>query len=815
MSSLSDPRRKVARSEGDESRRSRRLRGSFILLSAAFSLAMMLLVAFSILALYGLSGARAYVHGESQWTKAQKQAVIALSEYASTGDQSHLDDFQQALSVNHGDRRARLTLLQDDPDYEVAREGFLAGRNRPEDVDLMIRLFVLGQSLPSFSEAIEAWTEADRLIAQLEDEARALQRDVGQFGPDSREVLERWEAIQATDQALTRQEERFSQAMGRVSDQLTRYFIVALPVAALLMILGAWFLTWRLLKSREQSESALVESEQRYQALVDQPEVGMWQVTPDGRIVYLNPAMRTLLGLPSDERVTGQPMGQFIDPADREKVSENRSARIDGTGKALEVTLLPRKGSARITLVHGSPIRVAERVIGHVGTCVDITGRKQVERELRHQALHDALTGLPNRKLFMDRLEMALKRSRRSKKELAVLFIDLDRFKVINDGLGHSAGDELLCEATARLESQVRERDTIARFGGDEFGIVVEPLDDLEDALIPARRIIHAFQRPFRINDVDARIGASIGIAVSSSTDVHAEELIRHADIAMYAAKRAGGGAYHVFDPELDEFQQSRPGFESDLWQVVERGELQLFYQPIIDLETRRVESLEALVRWNHPEKGLITPDHFIPLAEETGAIVPIGRWVVRQACSDYVTIKSRLGDRAPAAIAVNVSDAEFRLGEPAEHFRESCTVTGAPASAIRVEVTESMLTLQPGALRSLVSLGHPIDIDDFGTGYASLDRLRHVPFSAIKIDRSFVAGFQQSAIDLSIIEAIAHVGRKMGVRVIAEGIEAGDQIAPLRELGCNYGQGYHFFRPMPLETFLRGADSSDLTTPG
>lgn len=780
-----------------------------MLLSAAFSLAMLMLVVFSVLALYGLSGARAYVHGESQWTKAQKQAVIALSEYAATGDERHLDDFRRALSVTHGDRQARLTLLKEEPDYQIAREGFLAGRNRPEDISLMIRLFMLGRHLPSFSEAIEAWTEADRLIARLEEEARALERQVTRYGPGSPEVLDYWEGIRATDEALTRQEERFSRAMGQVSDQLTRYFVIAIPTAALLMIIGAWFLTWRLLKSREKSESALIESEQRYQALVDQPEVGMWQITPDGLIVYLNPAMRTLLRLHSDEQVTGQPIEQFIDRADREKVRQNRTARVNGTGKALEVTLMPRKGNDRITLVHGSPILVSGQVIGHVGTCVDITGRKQVERELRHQALHDALTGLPNRKLFMDRLEMALKRTRRSKKRLAVLFIDLDRFKVVNDGLGHSAGDNLLCEATARLEAQIRERDTIARFGGDEFGVVVEPLDDMEDALIPARRIIQAFEQSFRINDVDARIGTSIGIAISSGDDAHAEDLIRRADIAMYSAKRAGGGGYHVFDPDQDEFQPSRPGFESDLWQVVEREELRLLYQPIVDLETGEIESLEALVRWDHPEKGLIAPDEFIPLAEETGAIVSIGRWVARQACEDYMRVKSRLGDQAPLAMSVNVSDAEFRLGEPAAHFRESCEETGAPAAAIRIEVTESMLILQPDALRSLESLGHAIDIDDFGTGYASLDRLRHVPFSAIKIDRSFVAGFQRSVIDLSIIEAIAHVGRKMGVRVVAEGIEDADQIKPLRDLGCNFGQGYHFARPMYLEQLLEKIESS------
>lgn len=783
--------------------RSRRLRRSFLLLSAVFSAGMLLLALLSIIAFYGLSGARAYVHGESQWTKAQKQAVIALFDYAATGQARRYEAFEQALSVNHGDRRARLALSREAPDYQAAREGFLAGRNRPEDIALMMHVFVIGRSLPPFADAIEAWSQADRLIERLEAEARTLRERVEQSGPGSAPVMAQLEEIQRLDQALTRQEDRFSHAMGRISHQLTRYSSIAVMLAAMVLIIAASLLAWRLMRIIERSEGALLESEQRYTALVDQPEVGMWQIDPDGRIVFLNPAMRKLLGLAPHEDVSGQPMDQFLPQWERQRVADNRVARSRGKGEVLEVELVPRQGSTRIGLVHGAPIRIDEAVIGHIGTCVDITARKNAERELRHQVLHDELTGLPNRRLFIDRLDMALRRARRTNGSVAVLFVDLDRFKVVNDGLGHAAGDEILCQAARRLAAQMRDPDSIARFGGDEFGVVVEQVESIADAVGPAKRIIHAFESPFRVRDVNAHIGTSIGIALSQANTTSPEDLIRQADIAMYSAKKNGGGGLHVHDPEDDDFQRTRLQFESDLWKAADNDELRLVYQPINDLESGEVESLEALLRWRHPQRGLLSPDQFIGIAEETGAIASLGRWVVRQACADFAQMKIALGDYAPQGIAVNVSDAEFRLGDPAQHLLESCREMHVPPQAIRIEVTESMLTLQPQALRRIESMGHDIVIDDFGTDYASLDRLRHVPFGTIKIDRSFVAAFEHSTVDLSIIEAIKHIGQRLNVRVVAEGIEHESQVRRLRALGCRYGQGFHFARPRPLAQVL------------
>ncbi|WP_376696863.1 putative bifunctional diguanylate cyclase/phosphodiesterase [Wenzhouxiangella sp. EGI_FJ10305] len=779
------------------------LRRRFIILSATFSVALLLLVVFAIIAFQGLSGARAYVNGESQWTKAQKQAVIALFDYATTGNDERYEAFEEALTVNEGDRRARLALSGDDPDYAVAREGFLDGRNHPEDIDLMMRLFVLGRSLQPFQQAVEAWSRADELIARLRSEATTLRELVREHGSASPPVFDQIESIRELDRQLTRQESEFSNAMGRVSHFMTRWFTLAIATTAFLLMAGGFFLAWRLIQVSEAREDALKESEQRYRALVDQPEVGMWQIDPEGRIIYFNPAMRSLLAMDDAERVEGQPIEAFIAPHHREKVEKNRRARVEGRNTAIEVELTPRSGPPCIALVHGAPIRIGESVVGHVGTCVDITARKQAESELRFQVLHDPLTGLPNRRLFMDRLDMALKRGRRTGTSVAILFIDLDRFKVVNDGLGHAAGDSLLKQAADRLQDSVRDRDSIARFGGDEFGLILEPAESEEAAFIPAKRIASAFGTEFNIDGVKARVGVSIGIALSADSTQDAAELLRHADIAMYVAKRKDGAHMHVYDPDQDSFQQEHLHFENDLWRAAERDELVLWYQPIVNLETRKIETLEALVRWSHPTRGLLSPDQFIGLAEETGAITRIGKWVFERASRDFAHMQSKLGKNCPVAIAVNLSDAEFRFGDPVSYIQEACTRADIDPEHLRIEVTESMLTRQPEALHRINTLGYGIAIDDFGTGYASLDRLRQVPFNTIKIDRSFIAGFQQSRVDRSIIEAVIHVGRRLGVQIVAEGIELEEEARILLKMGCEYGQGYLFSRPGKLHAVM------------
>ena len=776
------------------------LRTRFILLSLVFSGAIIVLVTISYLGFQALSGARAYVHGESQWAKAQKQSILSLFDYAISGDPDAYLAHRESLQVIYGDRRARITLDSEKPDFDIARDGFLAGRNHPDDVRLMIRLFVHARDLDLFDRAVEAWIQADRKIDELALAGEKLHQVIGNHGPNSAEVHQLLNDILSLDEELTVLEDEFSGLIGELSHFVARVLSMVLILGALLLMGAAYLIAIRLFRTAERADRALRESEQRYRALVDQPEVGMWQLDPQGQIKYLNPAMCNLLAIEDFESIRNSPIEHFISSRYRTQVLNDRSRRTKGEATTSEVEMITQTGKKRMVLVHGAPVRIgAEELLGHVGTCVDITDRKRVEEQLRHQAFHDPLTGLPNRTLFMDRLEVALKRARREKSRVGVLFVDLDRFKVVNDSLGHANGDTLLREAAHRIAGAGREQDTLGRFGGDEFGLIVEDLDSESDIENPARRIIEALRLDFSVGNVDARIGASVGIAVSAG-EHDAADLLRYADVAMYVAKREGGNSWHVFDAEHDALQIDRLQFENQLWMAVDSGELILDYQPIVCLETGLVEALEALVRWNHPERGLLPPAEFIPLAEETGAIVQIGQWVARTAINDLLDLERVDGEKAPGAVSINISAAEFRFSDPVSSITELVRETGINPERIQFEVTESLLMQDPAAIVALEKRGFSVAIDDFGTGYATLDRVRQVRFSTIKIDRTFVLDLADSVLDQAIIESIILLGDKLGMKIIAEGVETEQQLEVLVKMGCDLGQGHLFAHPAPLE---------------
>ena len=779
------------------------LRTRFILLSLVFSATIILLVAISYLGFQSLSGARAYVHGESQWTKAQKQSVISLFEFAISGEPQAYSRHIESLQVIYGDRRARLTLDSENPDPEVAREGFLAGRNHPDDIELMIRLFVHVRGLALFDRAVEAWTMADRKIDELAGVGEQLHRTVVEFGPNSTEAHELLIEILKLDDELTELEDEFSRLIGELSHLMTRVLTMVVILGAMLLMVAAYLFALRLFRSAERADRALRESEQRYRALVDQPEVGMWQLDPQGHIKYLNPAMCSLLAIDDLESVRNSPMERFISSRHRSRIMEDHGQRIQGKATTSEVEMVTQTGIRKMVLVHGAPVKIGtEELLGHVGTCVDITDRKRVEEQLRHQAFHDSLTGLPNRTLFMDRLEVALKRARREKNRVGVLFVDLDRFKVVNDSLGHASGDYLLQEAANRIAGAAREQDTLGRFGGDEFGLIVEGLDDGNDSDIekPAQRIIEALGPDFLIGHVKARIGASVGIAVSSG-EHDAADLLRYADVAMYVAKRKGGGSWHLFDAAQDALQVDQIQLENQLWAAVDQDQLVLHYQPIVRLETGKIEALEALVRWHHPERGLLQPTEFIALAEETGAIVKIGQWAAKTAVRDLLDLERIDGDDAPGTVSINISAAEFRFSDPVSSIVELIRESGITPDRIQFEVTESLLMQDPTAIVALEKQGFSVAIDDFGTGYASLDRIRQVRFSTIKIDRTFITNLADNALDQAIIESIILLGDKLGMKIIAEGVETHQQRETLMQMGCVFGQGYLFAHPAPLET--------------
>ncbi len=437
--------------------------------------------------------------------------------------------------------------------------------------------------------------------------------------------------------------------------------------------------------------------------------------------------------------------------------------------------------------------------------------------ELVHQAFHDALTGLPNRALFRDRTQQALARAHNGRKpsagRVAVLFADLDDFKSINDSLGHGAGDELLKEVSARLTATLRTEDTIARLGGDEFAILLEDLPDAKAAEITAGRLLAALQAPIAVHtseggDVVAR--ASIGVALSTGPDDTAEDLLRDADAAMYAAKNGGRNRHRVFQPDMHLRALERFALEGELRRAIEREELTLDYQPVLELRTRRVVAVEALVRWRHPERGLVPPNDFIPTAEETGLIVPLGRWVLNRACRAAKGLQGHPGVADGLVMSVNLSPRQFHDPNLVADVARAIEDAGIDARTLVLEITESMLTTEldqtAETLGRLKALGVRLAIDDFGTGYSALSYLRRFPIDILKLDRELIGA--GTGPDAKLTKAIVGLGRSLDMATVAEGIERPEQEEELRELGCELGQGFLFARPMGEAELIRTLES-------
>jgi diguanylate cyclase (GGDEF)-like protein len=428
------------------------------------------------------------------------------------------------------------------------------------------------------------------------------------------------------------------------------------------------------------------------------------------------------------------------------------------------------------------------------GVMHDISERKRFESELAHQATHDALTGLPNRVLLLDRLEQALQRARRHHKRVAVLFLDLDRFKVVNDSLGHSVGDRLLVSIAERLGTVVRPGDTIARFGGDEFVVLCEDLETQADAVAVAERVNAVISGPFEIDDAEVFVGVSIGIAFPDDIEAEAGTLIRDADAAMYRAKERGRARYEVFDNQMRASAVDRLDIENALRRAQERRELRVFYQPIISLDTGAITGVEALIRWEHPERGLLNPIEFIQIAEETGLIVPMGAWVLDHACRQIMRWQAQIPDLGPLKISVNLSGRQ--LGHPnlVADVKAIITETHINPSQVELEITESVLMddveMSEDTLGQLKKLGVKLVVDDFGTGYSSLSYLRRFPVDVLKVDRSFVDGLGTDPSDSAIVTAIITLAHTLGLRAVAEGVETDTQLAELRNLSCDMARG-------------------------
>ncbi len=432
-----------------------------------------------------------------------------------------------------------------------------------------------------------------------------------------------------------------------------------------------------------------------------------------------------------------------------------------------------------------------------------IQDRKEEEVKLRHTTLHDALTGLPNRTLFMQRTDQAIARAKRYPDHLfAILFLDLDRFKVVNDSLGHQVGDELLVAVARRLEQCLRTEDTVARLGGDEYGILLDRIRNVADAARVAQRILKSLAEPVNLSGYEVYTSASIGIVDSATAHGLSQYMIRSADMAMYRAKGAGKARYEIFDRAMHADALARLQLETDLRHAVQREEFVAYYQPVISLETGEIAGFEALIRWKHPERGLVPPNDFIPLAEETGMILPMGQWILGEACRQVAGWQQAFPRAEPLSIGVNLSVKQFAQPDLREHIADIVKTTGVLPNTLKLEITESVIAGNPDhaitVLDGLKTIGIEIYMDDFGTGYSSLSYLTHLPIDCIKIDRSFVSQMETKDRHFQLVRTILTLARTVNLRAVAEGVESTPQLLALRKLGCEFGQGYLFSRPLP-----------------
>jgi diguanylate cyclase (GGDEF)-like protein/PAS domain S-box-containing protein len=562
---------------------------------------------------------------------------------------------------------------------------------------------------------------------------------------------------------------------------------------------------------RQQAEQALRDSENRYRLVAENISDLVCLYDLEGRYTYVSPSCKTLLGYDPEELLGLTPY-DFIHPDDQAQARQeihDLAARGD----------IPRPFINRARTKTGEYIWVetlVKPILNEAGqvtqfqtTARDVTDRIRVENQLRHAALHDALTGLPNRSVLMERLAEVIERSQDDAQEQsALLFLDLDQFKVINDSLGHLTGDQLLVWVANKLSQVVRTTDIVARISGDEFVILLENLDHPDQATYVAQRVLEDLKKPFLMEQREIFITSSIGIVLDFSPYQTAEDLVRDADIAMYQAKASGRANYAVFDPHMRIKVVQRMNLSNDLRRALEYQELLLYYQPSVALEQLTIQGFEVLLRWQHPQLGMVSPDQFIPLAEETGLILPIGHWLLQTACQQLATWRHQLDAAQHLRLSINLSVKQLQAKDLLAQFEHTLAATGVPPEALTLEITESLLVqnfdMTHQTLSEVQTRGIHISIDDFGTGYSSLSYLHRLPVDALKIDRAFVSYMGQDAKNQTIAESIIALSNVLGLDAIAEGIETVEQLHWLQDHGCEYGQGYLFSKPVPASEVSR-----------
>ncbi len=824
---------------------------------------MALLIGIELFALFfclsTLSSVRAYVGGEGLWSKAQKDAVFHLYKYGISRNEGDYQLFLGFMQVPIGDAKTREQLLEATPDLEAARQGFLEGRNNPNDIEGMIALFRHFSHVSYIARAIAIWTEAEPLVMQLMPIGQRLHNEINTAQPSENTINDLLQAIGPLNQKLTSLEDEFSYTLGEASRWLEGVVLRLLLVTALTVEVTGLVLAISVSRNiqkglaeiiraanafargvysgranvfsrdeigmvahsfnrmSERLERGIAERERAEEELrrafalleqhVNNTPLGVieWEQDDAGEPLCVHRwsgRAQSIFGWAEGE-VVGRPAEELglIHDSDAQRATEAGRDLADGRYPHNSLSLRCHTKDRQVRHCHwyNSALRLEESgKLTILSLVEDVSDRVAALEDIYRLARYDNLTGLPNRVTLHDRLGQALMWGRRHGQRVAVMMLDLDHFKNVNDALGHTIGDGLLREVAARLGGRMRGSDTLARVGGDEFVLIQPDLTDRGAAEVIAQKLIGAVAEPFHVQGNRLDIGASIGITVFPDDATEPEPLLRNADIALYRAKRGGGAQYRCYSPAMDVELKAARSLEAGLRQALEDGTLELFYQPLFALGDGCLHGVEALIRWPHPGGGYVLPARFIPVAELSGIIVPLGEWILRQACwQAQVWMKAGWHLR----IAVNLSAVQLRQANFAAVVERILDDSRFAASALELEVTENVF-LDPSkttiakTLHELAEIGIHLAIDDFGTGYSNLGYLKHFPFDRIKIDKSFVHDIGTESDAEAIVKAIIALGRSLGKSVTAEGVETEAQLTFLRQNRCDEVQGYLLGEP-------------------
>jgi diguanylate cyclase (GGDEF)-like protein/PAS domain S-box-containing protein len=579
-------------------------------------------------------------------------------------------------------------------------------------------------------------------------------------------------------------------------------FVALLPVIAIV------YLTYLTYVKNVESSAAQAETEKRFHRAFDHAPIGMALASPEGRWLQVNHSLCEIVGY-SEAELLERDYQALTHPEDLKNFGSEINNILQGECQTqqLECRFYHKMGHEVWTIAGVSLLSDSQDEAPNlIFQIQDITERKRAEQQLLHEAYHDALTGLPNRAWFVEQLEKSLESVRQGNEELfGVLFLDLDRFKVINDSIGHMYGDQLLVGVAERLRKCLRPGDKVARLGGDEFTILLSGIREVGEVIDVANRIQKEVAQPFKLSGYEMFTTVSIGITLSTAGYDVPEELLRDADTAMYQAKSSGKAQYVIFDKGMHARAMNLLQLESDLRRAIDRREFAIHYQPIVSLKTGKLSGFEALVRWYHPDRGLIPPDKFVSVAEDTGLIVPIGKWVLAEACHQLKLWEQQYTSSLPLLMSVNLSSRQFAHSEILDQIIQTLQVTGIDPRKLKLEITESVVMenveVASKTLERLRSLGIELSIDDFGTGYSSLSYLHRLPIDTLKIDRSFVSRIHENNENKEIVRTIIMLAQNLGMGVIAEGVETKEQFESLIELKCEHGQGYFFAKPLDAES--------------